>query len=82
MEGPQRIGRGSPRESLNASVTNESISEMKKETAIPVLKNTAERFINRPDRGVGRGVSLFNNPQQIQSFSVRVGSTDPYSVAA
>ena len=57
MDGPQRMGRDP---SLNVSITNESISEMKKETAVPVLKNS-ERFINRPaDRsGIGRTGALF-----------------------
>jgi hypothetical protein len=56
--------------------SSESISEMKKNTAIPVLKNS-DRFINRPGESIPR-------PQgnvKPKTFSDRIGSKDPYQIA-
>jgi len=67
--------------SLNISETNESISEMKKDTAIPILKNS-ERFLNRPEMKMGNARSSLPQKQAPVSFSQRVGSSDPYKIAA
>lgn len=59
--------------SLNISDGNDSMTEMKKVTAIPQIKNN-DKFknkINKDNDGHGK----FGNNM---SFSQRVNSTDPY----
>ena len=64
--------------SLNLSKTNDSISEMKKDTNIPILKNS-EHFLNK-----GQITNFNRHPNdqfKVRSFATRVNSTDPYKVA-
>ena len=58
------LKREESQESLNINEENESMSEMKKETAIPLLKNN-----HKPHRN-----------HQFKPFSERAGSTDPLRV--
>jgi hypothetical protein len=54
-------------DSMNMSDTNESLSEMKKETAIPILKNNEK--------------PLKNKNAKVKPFSQRNKTKDPYKIA-
>ena len=62
--------------SLNISDGNDSMTEMKKVTAIPLIKNN-DKFknkVNKDSHGEGKfGTNL--------SFSQRISSTDPYQIS-
>ena len=63
--------------SVNVSETNESILEMKKVAAIPILKDI-DKLTSKATK---ENSNLFSKNAASLPFSLRVGSTDPYVIS-